>query len=212
MARRADLCHHLDVDTTVDAERGPSRAWRRWAALIAVAAAVAAALLFRAMAASSDGGHELTDRLTDRVVTILEGASLDEHAEHGHKFEEGARVICVAEVFGFDPPGATTIAEVKEVYAHHACAEVGTGFPWPDAIRVSEPMVLRLTTQPATVVLPSATLAADPDADYADKVRTVIPAEFHDQALDDPGLLGELRSRFDDACGSSRSLCEVALD
>lgn len=209
MARRAGVCHAFDVDTPVDAARGSrSRARLRWAALIAVAVAIAVALLLRAMAASGDGGGALTERLADRVVTILEGASLDEHAEHGHEFEEGARVVCVAEVFGFDPPGASTVAEVDEVYAHHACAEVGTGFPWPGAIRVSEPMVMRLTTDPATVLLPSAVRPADPDADYADKVRTVIPEPYHEQALGDPGLLDDLREQFDEACESDRDLCD----
>lgn len=210
MACRADLCDAFDVDTTVDTKPGPgSRARLRWAAVIAVVVAAAAAMLFRTMAASGDSGDELADRLADRVVTVLEGASLDEHAEHGHQFEEGARVICVAEVFGFEPPGAATVAEVAEVYAHHACAEVGTGFPWPDAIRAAEPLALRLTTEPATVLLPSAALPADPQADYARKVRAVIPELHREQAFGDAAhLLQELRGRFDDACASNRSLCQ----
>lgn len=185
----------------------------RLAALVAVVAAVAVALLFRVVAASGDDGADLTDQLADRVVTVLEGASLDEHAEHGHQFEEGARVVCVAEVFGFDPAGAETVAEVDMVYAHHACAEVGTGFGWPDAIRAAEPLALRLTTDPPAVILPSAALPADPEAGYDGRVRSVIPELYQERAFDDAGhLLAELQRRFEDACEANRDLCEAALD
>lgn len=185
----------------------------RWAALVAVVAAAAVALLFRVVAASGDEGEDLTDQLADRVVRVLEGSSLEQHAEHGHKFEEGARAVCVAEVFGFDPPDATTAAEVDTIYAHHACAEVGTGFGWPDAIRAAEPLALELTTDPPTVVLPSAALPPDPGAGYDGKIRAVIPEPYQEQAFADAGhLLEDLRQRFEDACDADRDLCEVALD
>ena len=199
------------VDAHPDAGGRPSRRRTRWlVALAALAAVVAAAVLLRVAGGGGDteAGEpaSLPEQLTARVVATLEESSSSEHAEHGHHFdEEAVRIVCAAETFGFEPAEATTVDDVEMVYAHHMCAEVGTGFGWPDAVRAAGPLAVELT-DPVTVLLPEQALAGQEGVNHADRIRAIIPEQYHEAALAPegfaaPAVAERLRERFEAATG-----------
>jgi hypothetical protein len=97
------------------------------------------------------------------------------------------------------------VDDVEVVYAHHMCAEVGTGFGWPDAVRAAGPLAVELT-DPATVLLPEQALAGEEGVNHADRIRAIIPEQYHEAALApegfaDPAVADRLRERFEAAAG-----------
>jgi hypothetical protein len=104
-----------------------------------------------------------------------------------------------------DPPDATTVEQVRVVYAHHMCAEVGPGLTWPQAVRAAGPLAAEFTG-PVTVLLPERALPDVVGASYADRIREIIPERYHETALApggfaDPAVADRLRQRFEDATG-----------
>jgi hypothetical protein len=201
------------VDTGTGADRRPRRRLRWLAALALLVAVAAVAVVLRVADGGGDAGAgppaepaSLPDQLAARVVEILEASSTSEHAEHGHHFDAAAvGIVCAAETFGFEPPAAATVDEVDVVYAHHMCAEIGTGFPWPDAIRAAGPLAVELT-DPVTVLLPEQALPGVEGVDHADRIRSIIPEQYHAAALApdgfaDPAVAAQLRQRFEGASG-----------
>lgn len=173
------------MSTNVDVESRPaSRGRARWLALAAVVVAAGAALGLRGLLG---GGSESTleRQLADRVVAILEEASLEEHAEHGHYFlDEGGKILCAAEPFGYEPANAQTVAEVRVVYTHHMCAVAVARLPWPQSVRAAGPITVELT-DPPRVILPAE------GTSYADEVRKIIPEQYHEVALSTGGFRDE---------------------
>jgi hypothetical protein len=203
----------MQMAENVDQRR---RLWIRGLAALVVLVAAAVAVLLQLdgdpdgaapaagePAAAGAGEQGLPEQLAARVVEILEEASLAEHADHGHHFDEAASgIVCAAEAFGFDPPEATSVDQVRTVYAHHMCAEVGPDLVWPDAIRAAGPLAVQLTDPPA-VLLPEA-LPAGEGALYADRIRALIPERYHAEALASEGFADsavaeQLRTRFEAA-------------
>lgn len=161
---------------------------------------------------------DLEESMNRRAVAALERAQPVEtgapaaHGGHGGHAEpadpnrrtdlDGHELRCVARVFGHEPPDATDLGEVTVLYAHRMCAVVGPGLVWPDSVRETGPVAVRLGT-PDTLVLPEKALADDADAQYADRVRAVIPKRYHDEALAfadfvDPEVAEELEDRVAD--------------
>lgn len=152
---------------------------------------------------------ELMDR---RAVAALERAEPNAapQTHHGHGRPpanpnrrtdiDGNELVCVAKVFGHDPPGATSIDDVTVIYAHRMCAATGPGLTWPNSIRETGPVAIRLGA-PDELVMPE---RAEPeDAPYADRIRAVIPTRYQEQALThanfmDPAIAEELQDRVDD--------------
>lgn len=125
----------------------------------------------------------LEQQLASRVVTLLEEASMEDHAAHGHHFhDEDERILCAVEPLGYEPESAQTIDQVRVVYAHHMCAV--TTFPWPYSVRASGPIVVEFTNPPQV------TLPAE-GTDYAEEVRKILPEEYQDVALLTGGFLDE---------------------
>jgi hypothetical protein len=190
------------VQTTVDVRR--TRHWVRWLAVAVALVAVGAAVLIRvASSASEPAEPTLSEQLGDRVEQILQESSAAEHEEHGHHFEDEATgVLCEASAFGFEPPEATTVDQVRIVYAQHMCAVVGPAFGWPDGIRSAGPLAVELT-EPPTVRTPEVVPAAE-DMDYAGRIRALIPERYHERVLGfdgfvDPAVAEALRERYEDA-------------
>lgn len=156
--------------------------------------------------AGSAGGDDRTlrERLGNQVVNVLEQSSHSEHAEHGHHFdEEASGILCAADAFGFYPADATAIHEVRVVYAHHMCAEVGPDRTWPEAVRAAGPLAVEFADE-VTVHLPERALPDDKDATYSERIRALIPDWYHDEALSSGGLADsavaeKLRDRFEAA-------------
>jgi hypothetical protein len=207
-------CQDLLMQTRTNIDRRRRRQLRLGAAVLVVAVAVAVAIGLRGWtgeagpavggdpAAAVDRDLPLPEQLADWVVAYLEDASLDEHAAHGHHFDEESHgVVCAADTLGFAPADAATLEEVEVIYAHHMCAEYGPGLVWPEALRASGPLALHLTVDPPNVLLPEQVLRGQDGVTHADRVREILPEEYHEQVLAaegfDPAVAEELRERFE---------------
>jgi hypothetical protein len=171
----------------------------RWlaVALVAVVVVVVAVAMART---GSGGGDPLLDQLATRVVAAMESATEEEHAAHGHNFDHESTIACAAEAFGFEPPEAESVDEVRVIYAHHMCAMHGDGYTWPQSIRAAGPIVVELT-DPVTIRTPEM-IEASAEMNYADRIRQLIPERYHDQALAsesfvDPDVAERLRAEFE---------------
>jgi len=166
-------------------------AW--WLGAELVALAVLATLLVtagRPPAPLSEG--ELRAQLAERVVAALEQASPTQHHDHGHAITAEQRTACVAEVFGVDPPGATRLTEVREVYAQYICASGVPGTVFALSSRSAGPVVLGLT-DPPTVRVPHG-------QGYAAQVREMMPDQYEEQAFAgflDQSVPDRLRPRYE---------------
>jgi hypothetical protein len=179
----------------------------RWAtaagiAVVAVGMVVAGVVLTR--------GPSLDEQLSRHVVAALERATPNAAPVHAHTKPtnpnrrtdiDGNELVCVARVFGHDPADASTVDDVKVIYAHRTCAAVGPGLAWPESIRETGPVAVRLGI-PDTLVLPEKALPNETNANYADRIRAVIPKQYQKQALAytnfvDPDVADELQDQLD---------------
>lgn len=194
---------------TVDLPRRPAMRWAVAGAVMAVALGV---VVGGVLLSAPDDLDDLMVRRTEAALERVDpSASHDPsaHAGHGRPADPGRRVDidghelrCAAKVFGHEPVGASSIDEVKVIYAHRMCAAVGPGLVWPDSIRETGPVAVRLGF-PDTLVLPERAIPDNPEADYADRIRAVVPRPFHDDALAftdfvDPEVAEELQDRVED--------------
>ncbi|GAA0384012.1 hypothetical protein Acor_70110 [Acrocarpospora corrugata] len=147
-----------------------------------------------------DLSEELRARLSIEVTAILEKSSPAQHHAHGHDFgdeyeKQELRVVCAVDPFGVEPVTATTLAEVKTVYAQHMCAVDELGDPWAKSIRVAGPLAVTLTGKEPKVEVP---LSGE---GYPEHVRELIPPYFLESAFSnyfDPDTLEKARQRFED--------------
>lgn len=188
----------------VDLQRRPVR----WAVAGAVAAVATGVVVGGVLLSTRD---DLDELMTRRAVAALERADPEtavdhgDHGGHGQPAAPGRRVDldgyelrCVADVFGHEPAGATSIDEVSVIYAHRMCAAVGPGLVWPDSIREAGPVAVRLGV-PDELVLPEQALPDEADATYADRIRAIVPEPFHDAALtSDPEVAERLQDIVED--------------
>lgn len=187
----------------------PHRRAARWV-VVGLVAVVAAGVVAGGVLLSRQSG--LDEQLNRRTVAVLERAPTSAAASHpGHGRPanphrrvdiDGHELRCVAKVFGHDPAGATSVDEVSVIYAHRMCAAIGPGLVWPGAIREAGPVVVRLGV-PNTLVLPEKALPEARDANYADRIRAVIPVRHQNQALafadvGDPEMAEELRDLIEE--------------
>jgi len=177
----------------------------RWVAAAGVTVLATGVVIGGALLAADPS---LDEQLTRRAVAALERPQQTAVA-HGHNGTtnpnrrtdiDGHELTCVAKVFGHDPANATTVDDVRVIYAHRTCA--ATGLPWPSAIRETGPIAVRLGV-PDTLVLPEKALPDKTDASYADRIRAVIPPRYHQQALAytdfvDPTVAEELQDQVED--------------
>ncbi|MFI6484802.1 hypothetical protein ACIBH1_43265 [Nonomuraea sp. NPDC050663] len=170
---------------------------RRFVGLWAVAGTLAATALVVLLVVFLAGRPAIPDGLRQalslRITQLLERASPSEHHQHGHRFGEGSMlVVCAVEPFGVEPADAADVSQVRWVYAHHLCAVDEFGVRWAEAIRASGPLAVELAT--SRVVVPES------GAGYPDRVRDLIPARYHEAALDtftDLEVIDEAQRRFD---------------
>jgi len=138
----------------------------------------------------------LQNQLADRVAAILEQSTPAQHHDHGHgDVATEGKVLCAVKTLGFEPPSATTLAEVRKFYGNHLCAVVEANRPWDFAVKLSGPLSVEFT-EPARIRV------AEGGEGYPDRVREIIPAQYQEQAmlaLIDDDDMRELRRRFDDA-------------
>ncbi|WP_433435684.1 hypothetical protein [Nonomuraea sp. CA-141351] len=157
------------------------------AAIVTLAGLTLAGVMFFA---GRQPSSQLYKELAAQVTLALEQSSLDEHHAHGHDFD--SRVVCAVETFGTDPPNATSVVEVKWVYARHMCAVTGAGTDWATSVRASGPIAVRIGIPPVVQV-------PEPGMGYPDRVRRLIPARYQDEAFaefDDEDAIDAARQRF----------------
>jgi hypothetical protein len=194
---------------TVDLKRRPGM---RWAVAAAVAAVAAGVVVGGVLLSAQD---DLDDLMNRRVVAALERADPaaatthpSAHAGHGpvdpnrRTDIDGHELRCAARAFGHEPADATSIDDVTVIYAHRMCAAVGARPAGAGAIRETGPVAVRLGV-PDTLVLPENALPDEPDANYAERIRAVIPRRHHGDALAftdfvDPGVAEQLQGRIED--------------
>jgi hypothetical protein len=140
--------------------------------------------------ASHQESARLNEELAAQVTLILERATPAEHHDHGHDFE--SRVVCAVEPFGMDPPDASSLIEVKWVYARHMCAITGETRDWAMSVRASGPIAVRLGVPPL-VKVPQSGMG------YPERVRELIPARYQNDAFaefSDEAAIDAARERF----------------
>jgi hypothetical protein len=167
---------------------------------MALAMVVLGIVLRDAGSGSAPGPDGLRAQLATRVTAILERSSPVEHHNHGHDFQEKGAIVCAVDVFGYDPPNATTMAKVETVYVHHLCAITGTGGAWNTSVRAAGPLVARLSDPTVVRVVQSG-------AGFAERIQSMIPQAYQQRALgrfSDQAALAEVRKRFDAAVANRR--------
>jgi hypothetical protein len=139
-------------------------------------------------------GNAFQNQLSDRVELVLEEASPTQF--HLHQITPGqvSKVICAAESFGIEPPGAQRIEEVRVIYANYLCAAAVKGTPWDYASRSAGPVMVTLS-DPPTVAIPES------GEGYPERVRALIPDNLEPRAFGgfiDKGRPSALRTQYDD--------------
>jgi hypothetical protein len=157
------------------------------AALVTLASLTLAGVMFFVARQPSS---QLNKELAAQVTLILEQATPGEHHAHGHSFDAG--VVCAVEPFGTEPPDATSLVQVRWVYARHMCAVTGQSSDWAASVRAAGPIAVKIDIPPQVRV---------PEAGpgYQDRVKRLIPARYHAQAFadfTDESVIDAARERF----------------
>jgi hypothetical protein len=175
-----------------------------WVAVILLAVAVGAAALVRA-------GHpaepaDLQSRLLTRMRTTLEQVDPGQHNHGGHGASPAAsgaarpRVICGVRIYGYEPSGATTLAQVRTVYGFHLCGVAEPKTPWDGSAKLVGPVILDMSTDPPGIQVVEATAQIR----YADRLQQMFPPRYAQmattEALSDDEM-ASLRRRYDAAAG-----------
>jgi hypothetical protein len=195
------------MSTDVDAAPRRGSRWYRWLAVLVVLATVAVVVTVRMVSAGGSSppaqrpAGELPEALRTavaaRLVAELEKATPAEHAGHGHAVPAGAKLVCAVDVFGTEPPNATSIDQVGRVYALHLCGLAEPGKPWDQSTRYSGPLVADMGDPPQLYVV-------QPGAGYQQRVAQWFPERYRTRAtgpFKDDKALADMRSRFDAIAG-----------
>lgn len=177
--------------------RGRAR-WIVVGAVVLVAAAVA--VLLRVGTGGASRPPTVQNQLADRIAVVLEQSTPNDHHQHGHHSIGDTNAVkgptlCAVRTLGFEPAEAKTVAEVRTVYAYHLCAIVEKGRAWDFAQKLSGPMAVQLT-EPMKIEV------VEPGMGFQDRVRSLIPAPYQEEALKellDEDQMRDLRQRFEDA-------------
>jgi hypothetical protein len=155
-------------------------------------------LALMASCAGDDGGSDVSaqsvpaaiaDQLRAAVVTAAE----NDLTFRGNVTSHADRIGCAAAVFGVDPENATTISDVRVVYAHVHCAGVTATGDLSSAEALAIPVAVTLPS-PAGIVAPG-------DGDqYARDLHRIFPERLWKQAAagsHDPAALdAQLQDRL----------------
>lgn len=194
------------MSVTVDAytstpPRGPGR--RRWPPILAAALAGVAvvatlyATINRTSAAErppeTGGSATVLAAVSDRIATVLERSSPEEHGAHGHSLDgDGGSLLCAVEVFGVVPTNASRLGDVGRAYGYHLCAVVAEGRDWDFAPKLVGPIAVDFGDPPVIRVV-------EGGEGYQDRVRQLIPTVYQRQArsgFTDPKRVADLRRRY----------------
>ncbi len=174
-----------------------------WVAVILLAVSAGAAIL--ANSANSEAKPaELRGQILTRMRATLEQADPGQHNHAGHgaaAATTASAVVCGVHLYGYEPAGATALANVRTVYGFHLCGVAEHRRPWDVAVKLAGPVILDVSTDPPGIQVVEAT----DDVSFADRLRQMFPAQYlqvaQKEALTDEEM-ADLRRRYDDASGT----------
>ncbi|GAB2601579.1 hypothetical protein Aab01nite_63640 [Paractinoplanes abujensis] len=138
-------------------------------------------------------------QVTARMRDILEQSSPEQHSHAGHTGQPG-EVVCGVRVYGYEPPDAGALTDVREIYGFHLCGVAEDKRPWDVAVKLAGPVILDLSAQPPAIRVVEATA----EVKYVDRLREMFPAKYADLAQKEAlteDETAELRRRYDSAAG-----------
>lgn len=171
-----------------------------WAAVILLATSAGAVALV-----DPAGPEDVAGQITSRMRTTLERSDPGQHHHAGHQQvtagkETKPAVVCGVRVYGYEPAGAGTPAEVRTVYGFHLCGVAEQRRPWDVAVKLAGPVILDMSTEPPGIRVVEATA----DVRFVDRLRQMFPAKYAEQAQKEALTeteMTDLRRRYDDAAG-----------
>lgn len=188
--------------------RESGTAWYRhrylWAAVTLLAASAGAAVLVGPARPATEPA-DLRAQLITRMRSTLEQSNPEQHQHAGHQSQQATTaaaarppVICGVRVYGYEPAGASTVAEVRTIYGFHLCGVAEPQCPWDVAVKLAGPVILDLSTARTGIRVVEAT----DDVRFVDRLREMFPARYAELALKEAlseEEMTELRRRYDAA-------------
>ncbi|MEE6262989.1 hypothetical protein [Plantactinospora sonchi] len=177
-----------------------------WVGVILLAASATAVVLVNT-AGSEARPADLKAQLTSRIRGVLEQADASAHQHQGHHAANNQQaaggkvpVVCGVNVYGFEPPTAAALTEVKTVYAFHLCGVAEQNRPWDWAVKLAGPVIMDMSTDPPGIQVVEATA----EVRFVDRLREMFPEKYEEQALKEAlpeSEMADLRRRYDSAAG-----------
>ncbi|MEQ4303195.1 hypothetical protein ABNF97_17700 [Plantactinospora sp. B6F1] len=178
-----------------------------WVAVILLAVSAGTVILVNT-AGSEAGPADLRGQITTRLRTTLESVDPGQHQHSGHHVQQATAekdgkkpsIICGVHVYGFEPSGVSTLAEVQTVYGFHLCGVAEQDRPWDWAVKLAGPVIVDMSTEPPGIQVVEAT----DDVRFVDRLRDMFPDKYEELALKealDTSEMADLRRRYDEAAG-----------
>ncbi|WP_349876389.1 hypothetical protein ABIH81_19800 [Micromonospora sp. HUAS YX12] len=177
-----------------------------WIEVCLLAASIGVAAVVTLTTPRTDPADLHRQILTKMRVT-LEQADPAHHHHAGHTAaqvpagEQAApAVICGVHVYGHEPTGATTLADVQTIYGFHLCGVAEQKRHWDGAVKLVGPVIMDMTTQPPGIEVVEATA----DVRFVDRLREMFPDKYEELALREAlpaSEMADLRRRYDAAAG-----------
>jgi hypothetical protein len=174
-----------------------------WVAVIL--ATTAGAVVLVNSAGSEAEPADLQGQILSRMRTTLERADPGQHNHAGHNAQQATggkepAVICGVHVYGFEPAGATALADVRTVYGFHLCGVAEQKRPWDVAVKLAGPVIVDMSTEPPGISVVEATA----EVMFVDRLREMFPPRYADLAQKEAlgaSEMADLRRRYEAAAG-----------
>ncbi|MCZ7476217.1 hypothetical protein [Micromonospora sp. WMMC273] len=177
-----------------------------WIEVCLLAASIGVAAVVTATTPKTDRAV-LHQEILTRMRTTLEQADPAQHQHAGHTAaqvpagEQGApAIVCGVHVYGYEPAGAATLADVATVYGFHLCGVAEQKRHWDGAVKLVGPVIMDMTTRPPGIQV----VEAAADVRFVDRLREMFPDKYEELALREalpPSEMADLRRRYDAAAG-----------
>ncbi|MFF3855602.1 hypothetical protein [Micromonospora sp. NPDC002575] len=175
-----------------------------WVAVILLTVSASVVVLNRATGQEAEPA-DLQTQIVARMRTTLEQADPGQHNHAGHNAQQGVTeekppVICGVRVYGHEPAGATTLADVQKVYGFHLCGIAEQKRPWDVAVKLAGPLIMDMSTDPPGIQVVEAT----ENVRFIDRLHEMFPAKYATLAQEEALTaeeMADLRRRYDTAAG-----------
>ncbi len=190
--------------------RAGASGWYRnrfvWIEVCLLAASLGVAALVTSTTPRTDPAV-LRQEILTRMRTTLEQADPKDHQHAGHTAPQAPAgeqappaIVCGVHVYGYEPTGAATLADVETVYGFHLCGVAEQKRHWDGAVKLVGPVIMDMTTQPPGIQVVEATA----DVRFVDRLREMFPDKYEELALREAlpaSEMADLRRRYDAAAG-----------